>query len=238
MSQNLSILIDKGGFSFVVWKNCVAHHQAYIPIGAADHDNVFKDIYLQQEYNLVNCAILSPQFALVPKEYFTHEIPLEDWLTFNSQVFEGDVVLHYEIPEQDIFWVYAIDASQKKLFDNKFANTKWHHSGSIFLESLSVDSQEKVLFANIHKNVLEIAVYKEGRLHFYNQFVYRSSNDLMYFILNVYAQLELDTNQDPLYYFGKVQDENLQRLLKFVRHVLPGHEDLSILENYSHYILQ
>lgn len=238
MSQNLSILVDKGGFSFCVWKHQQLQLHSYISLHDKGMDTMFQNLYLQQAYDDVKCAVLTEQYTLIPNEHFNDNVPLDDWLSLNAKVFENDLLFEEKSESADLHWIYAIDSELKKQFDHQFPTINWQHAGQLFLDSLASQTNDAGVFINLHPSQMEIAAFREGNLQLYNIFPVQTSNDLLYFVLSVYRQIEFDTNADALYFFGKIEDAWLQRLLSFVRHVIPGHEQEETLQYYTHQLLQ
>ncbi len=55
----------------------------------------------------------------------------------------------------------------------------------------------------LNTGFFDIAGLGDGKLKLYNTFQYVNESDLLYYVLYVYKQLNLDTQNTPLYVFGE-----------------------------------
>ena len=71
-----------------------------------------------------------------------------------------------------------------------------HHISRLLKKSI-VKSAEAV-YANLRKDAVDIFAVKGSMLHLAGTFEVKTNEDISYFILNVYEQLELDTESFTL----------------------------------------
>jgi len=68
--------------------------------------------------------------------------------------------------------------------------------------------QQPTIYSCISDNHFEIIVLQENKLLFFNSFEYQTPQDFIYYVLFVYEQLKLDTNNDTLHVFGMIDNQS------------------------------
>ena len=234
--KKLSILFRKNGFSFSVWQNDELLHSDNIKTSNnADLEQTLNNqLLLQQTYAQVFVSILSTQFNLVPNRLFETDEDAQKWLEFNAEVYENDIVTYANI-SHDAKIVYAYPKELLEILNSKFGTKHIRNASEIFVKSIICESEKTQVFVNFHWDNLEVLILNKEQLLYYNIFEISCKEDVVYYILNVYKQLQLDPNVIELYYFGKPQDEMLKMLMNFVRHVMPGVDNATLLQFYSEF---
>lgn len=82
-------------------------------------------------------------------------------------------------------------------------------------------STGRQMFVVLHRRILDIACYDQGRLLFVNSFPADQPEDALYYILHVWRQVGFDQWQDALYIYG-----NSQRRTKII----------TLLRTYIHHL--
>ena len=245
-NNKLSILFEKDGFSFSVFKNSnqLSHSEfvnfdinSEMNIELILENHIKENLYLKQEYNSVDICFLNNQFNIIPNEYYIAENDKEMWISFNTEIYENDKIIDDSLDTYNAHFLYSYPHEVEAILTKYFPSYSIKNASFLFIESIKSENDEPEVFINLHDKSLEIICLKSDKLLFYNLFEVNSNNDIIYYILNIYKQLELDTNKNILYYFGKIQErENLLKmLLNFVRNVVPGIDDKSTLSNFTHY---
>ncbi|MGP2569547.1 DUF3822 family protein [Ornithobacterium rhinotracheale] len=247
MSSNiLSILFEKDGFSFCSFKDQKIIATDFTPYEVNSEvaielvlEHKIKDnLYLKQEYDQVYAQVLGEQFCIVPDEYYQQEKDNELWISFNTELYENDKVVNEKLVNTDAHFLYSYPIEIEQMLSKFYPKYEISSASSAFLNAISTDNETPEVFVNIHHRSVEILCLKNQKLLFYNVFSVQSENDIIYYILNVYKQLSLDTNQDKLYFFGNEENWEglIKKLLNFVRHVIPGVNDATELQYYTHYL--
>ncbi|MDO5655231.1 MAG: DUF3822 family protein [Flavobacteriaceae bacterium] len=238
--KTLSILFRKDGFSFCILKNAELVYSGHVSVQMdAQNPLVWKEItekhpYLGQKYQRVIASILSPQFLLIPQNIFKSDKDPQKWLEFNAEIYENDYITSAPIPDHDAELIYAFPNEIKNWVKSEFGLNDLQNASLIFIKSILSESDIPQFFVNVHQDCLEILLLQKDKILFYNIFETQSREDVVYYILNVYHQLQQDTNTIELYYFGWTEDNDyLKMLMKFVRHVIPGSSDLNLMKHYT-----
>lgn len=239
-SSKLSILLQKDGLSFLVSKNESKVTAAFLPFESGialreNLENIYnQNIYLKQAYDSTHLAVLSEKFILVPQAYYHLDSDDEKWLGFNAEITEEDLLIKDVTPSYEIVVISAIEKDFIAFAEGKFNTKKMVHAGHIFLSQFDAQTEKEQVFLNFHPHTFEIAVIKEQKLFLYNIFDFKTKEDILYHLLNVLKQLNIDTHEVELYYYGLTQDKaSLKMIMNFIRHVIPASSDLQRMEHLT-----
>lgn len=193
---------------------------------------------LQQEalvalpFGQIHCALFHGNATLVPRRLFQHgALPGYFKLLLNP----ADYLYAYdELPEFDTYLVYATEPGLAKLCTEFFPRSRNRHLAVPLLRNarLAYPNEEHRVFINFRNQVAQMAVFERQNLLFYNSFAFSASSDLLYYVLLLYDQFRLNTQDTPLIVAGNLlEDSELYRLLyRFIR-------DIRFAELPSHYHL-
>lgn len=208
---------------------------------------------LQQEtllalpYGQIHCALFHRNATLVPRRLFQHGA-LSGY--FKLLLNPADYIYAYdELPEFDTYLVYATEPGLAKLCAEFFPGGRNRHLAVPLLRNArqSYSNEEHRVFVNFRNQVAQMAVFERQNLLFYNSFAFSASSDLLYYVLLLYDQFRLNTQDTPLIVAGNLlEDSELYRLLyRFVRDIrfaeLPAHyhlpKDKPALPDHCYYDL-
>ncbi len=180
-------------------------------------------------------VLVDENYTLVPKAYFD-ENKLESYLNFNKKPINDEQLSYeFELLETDqVAIVYAIPILLKQYIEETFSSFNWSHFAFPLLESiLTNNSKEPLLTLHIQYNRFDIIYSKDRRLKFFNSYEYKSSEDLIYFLLYVMEQLDLDRETINVQLIGEFEEKSsiYELLFKYIRNVSFGNRPQNI--NYS-----
>ncbi|MXV39187.1 DUF3822 family protein [Flavobacteriaceae bacterium Ap0902] len=240
-SNYMSILLEKGGLSFLVTKNKDIIENEFIAfdsnLNLADNLNQIYDqnLYLKQSYDQVRITYLAEKFILVPKPYFEEDHDSEKWLGFNTEIDEEDLILEEELHRS--YNAMLLCVVPERLMDftkSKFNTAEIRHAGIFFLNYIHDVGEKEQVFLNVHQKQFEIVVFKNQAFNLYNIFEYQTKEDIIYHLLNIMKQLKIDPNTVELYYFGITDDSaTLKMMMNFIRHVIPATDDLERMQYFT-----
>ena len=154
-------------------------------------------------------------FSLVPKPLF-HKEETPNYLKFNAKIMANDQIAYDEIPNQDIFNVYVPYTNVNNYIFDLFGEFEYKHSGTVLISMLlnqTKAASEPVCYVQVAKKEMEVAIISEKKLLFYNQFVYKTKEDFLYFLLFALEQLKIDLEKVLLKLFGHIEeDDDLYKL--------------------------
>lgn len=156
-------------------------------------------------YNKVFVSYLTQKSTLIPSSFFD-EHNLKAYFEFNHTLNELDEIHYNYLNTINAFNVFTIPNYVANTFIKKFSNVEFIHQATPFIIHITrqkKESEDSEVFLNLNHRFFDIVVIKNGQFSLYNTFNYQNSNDLIYFILYVYKQLELNTGTDPVILSGE-----------------------------------
>lgn len=229
----LSVQVSLNGLCFLVYnkdtlellyKNEVSFPTTYTPeetllkikeVLAVNADE-FSDI---KDVTVIH---LNPLFSLVPKELF-EESNLTSYLKFNTKLFDNDYIAFDIIDTQNIVVIYVPFTNINNYFFELFGEFTYQHASGVFIKNIfsqASDSRAK-MHVNVHEKQFDILVKENNSLRLFNSFQYSCPEDLMYYILFVAEQLQLDPNVFLLEFYGCIteDDTNFKMAYTYIRNI-------------------
>ena len=187
-------------------------------------ENSDKIKILKQNYYKIVVIIDTPIHTLIPDEIYSFD-KLKSYLTFNHFIRNNEIVLVDDISNiisKNIYWLpLEIDVFISKYF----TNYKYCHISSIFLNPIFIetDMSDKV-FVNISGNTLLVIVTEANKLKYCNTFVFKSAEDLIFYLLNMFKQLKLNPDSVPLILVGEFDKKSAiyNLIYRYIRNVSFG----------------
>lgn len=162
------------------------------------------------------------------------------YLEFNHEFTKETRVLFDAVKHTDAVNVYGFSEKFVKRVKIAWPNVCLRHAASSMIENLHILVKNKndnnILFVNVAKNSFDLIYFKEGKLHFYNQFAYNTKEDLIYFLLASIEQLELNPESVSLQLLGSIEKggEIYEILYRYIRNIDFVHRN----DNFSYsYVL-
>jgi hypothetical protein len=179
-----------------------------------------------------NLSILKQNFGktvvLLDTQVYTHTpdklfLPdqAKNYLGFNHS-FNSNENVHVDniskISAKNIYWLpYDLE----KFATKTLSDFEYKHITTILINAafLSMTSQQQMLI-HISEERFDIIVTFGNTMKFCNSFIFHTAQDVIYYLLNVYKQLELDPST-PLVLTGQIeQDSDEYRIIyKYIRNV-------------------
>ncbi len=172
--------------------------------------------HLDRNHKKVSLTVCSPYFVQVPSALFSEEAAM-DFFEYNHKrpIAKSDLLTH-AIEGASIQLAFEFPFLIKNLFQSRFNLGQIIHESAPFLEYTANRKQaaKETVYLEVHQNHFQIGIYKDGKLHLYNQFKYATVEDFMYFFLYTLEQLELDRETLELKLSGMVEkDSPIYRML-------------------------
>ncbi len=187
--------------------------------------------------------------TFVPTALFDEKL-LGLYLQYNTKVFANDFFAFDELPNFEMNNVYVPFVQINNFLLDQFGSFTYHNINTYLVEHIlkqSVQYSATEVYAYVQKDHFEIVVAQEGKLLLFNSFLYNTAQDFIYYLLFVYEQLNLNTEEIKLKLISRVDanDALYQEAYTYIRHLEILKEDTSIdadlLLHYQvpkqHYIL-
>ncbi len=230
-NYELSILQRMDSFVYMVTDDNQQIHllKSYdLPASAAGSrasmEEIFRgDSFLRQPFRSIRIAIASDKFTIVPNRLYN---PREKEV-FLQQV--TDVPSNYELRQDDLpgtasQLVYALPEIFLSFYRQHMPGSRFFHQLTPLMTGyrpLATHYGKKQVFLNISQGGLQIAFLKDGDIRFLNTFAFQSTADLIYFVMLVFDQHELEPENTPIHLSGQVlaESEIYMQLRRYFRNV-------------------
>lgn len=200
-----SLLIQihpEGIFYAIVDENeqVVLQQTINMPAGKIKDLNFLEHFFGEPELRVlsenVSVVFENSNYKLIPNELFRSE---DVALIYKMDIEENkDMLLNYNLlPQWGAHLVYEADSYLNDFLIKKFPEAEFeHHIFKLFRKNIKKNKDS--VYVNLRKNAIDIIVVKDNNLLITNSYETKTEQDICYFILNIYEQLELDIDIFPL----------------------------------------
>lgn len=164
---------------------------------------------LQQSFKKVLLIHENELATFVPASLF-EEKDAARYLAYNVKVLENDFVAYDYIPEHNLVNIYIPYAHVNNFIFERFGVFEYKHFSSILVESILARTplqEEPCLFAHVQPEHFQLVAVANGKLLFYNHFMYAAQEDAMYYLLFTLEQLGLPPEKCSLVLLGTVSEK-------------------------------
>lgn len=151
-------------------------------------------------------------FSFVPNDLF-EENHKKEYLKYITELKQDDFISHDSINELNIKNVFLPYVNINNLLINKFKEINYFHYNSTLLKKLVNENsnyeEKENLFCIISYKKFKIVMFKKNRLVFFNCFNYENSTDILYFLLSVCQNIDLNLNKISLNLILNYKVDNL-----------------------------
>lgn len=174
----------------------------------------------QKKFEKVNIAFLNNEFTLVPEAYAL-EKELKPFLKFTTGTQEIKKPLRHHLKNLD--FSFNLDTDLVNYLEKAFPNASIRHSGAVTIDLLF--SQQSLLnndlYLNLGDGFIELAAKEKNDLLLYNVFSYESNDDILYYLLFMMEQFNLNPLYVKLAIAGErpLTDELIKSIKKYVKRV-------------------
>lgn len=210
-------------------ENTISQSLSEYLIGAIKHFQFSK-----KKYTNVLINYFDKQFTMCPTIFYDVDSS-RSMLEFNVGRIENKVILTDDI-NAEIKLVYAIEEQLKSTLDQLFPNHQLKHSLSV-LSKLMLSGEEFVkenVLLSIHSNYIEVILKQDHKLILANQFAIKTQEDVLYYVLFILEQYQLNPSSVALSIAGNIDSNSalLTSLKKYIKNIrlVKGHKSLNWTE--------
>ncbi len=231
-SISLSLQLSLNDISFCITDNSQANYLAIVCYVFTEKATTLtlcdfiKQLFeyqplLKKEFSQVTVSYKNNSATLVPSELYDAS-QLSAYLAFMKEDTANQSVVSDFIKEIDAYNVYLLPQCIEKVIYNKFANAKFIHSSTSFIQGIlsnydKAENADKV-FVNINNNELGLVIVKQGKFHVYNSFDFKMKEDFLYYLLFTMKQFNCNPDNAELILMGKIAEQSSihQLLVKYI----------------------
>lgn len=215
-TYEISIQLSLNGFSFSVMDlirnkfTLLKHYDLTNKLSFEDKRDeiqsiIQKDKHLNAHYKLTKTLVISPKSVLIPNELFDQNL-VKKYFEFNHKLEElEEIHFNYNNAIQAVN-LYTIPNPISNVLFEAFGKTSLYHQFTPFhTHHLRKHYEKTTVAVYLYENFIDIGVFQDQKLKFYNHFLIRSKEDILYFILYVYKQLKLNRSENELHISGNFE---------------------------------
>ncbi|MCE3227782.1 MAG: hypothetical protein K0S32_2333 [Bacteroidetes bacterium] len=188
----------------------------------------------QRKFKQVNICVLNHHFSLTPESFAMFE-NAKSFLKFSSG--EEEMKNSYSYRFDNINFCYSIENDLVPFLEKQFKNATVRHAGAVNINLLFSNNSLKScnLFLNFNKGVFELAAKENNKLLYYNVFNYETNEDVLYYLLFMMEQYELNPLTCKLSVAGQIEadGELLKSIRKYVKTVTLAVNDKSFSKSFA-----
>ena len=188
-------------------KNLTTFGFTYKPMIAGSLINEGESIEKENNIEYEVTKLFGYNAGMVIRHNFTKMFALETGISFTKRNFKMTVN----------------DLSNNYFFE-RFGAFQYFHAASIFLKDvlpLAKHGTGPKMHLNVQEEQLDVIILEEGKLLLCNSFLFKTSEDFIYYILFCLEQLKLNPDSIPLILSGSIdkEDSNYELLYTYVRNI-------------------
>lgn len=166
--------------------------------------------------------IANQLFTLIPSDLY-HDKDKTKLLSFNQAVVDDN----FKTSTADIEGIHSkcifgIHHDILDVLKESFDNIKIQPIAKPFIEnSLTLSESQMTAFVEIVDGRMDVAVFSNKSLQLYNAFEYKTAEDVMYYLLFTFEQLNFDREKHTLYIAGEIneQGEIFTLIYQYIRNI-------------------
>lgn len=221
-----SIQFNLNGFSlsvldlvrnkFILLKHYNLRHKVSFEEKADEIQSIIdNDEHLKASYKITKTLVVSPKSVLIPNELFEKNFA-KKYFEFNHRLEELEEIHFNENKSIQAVNLFTIPSPISYVLFDSFGKTPIYHQFNPFnAYYLRFSPENRVSAVHLHEDFIDIASYGNRRLKFYNNFMIKSKEDILYFILYTFKQLNLSRTENELHISGNLNlHSGLESLLR------------------------
>tara|TARA_B110000967_G_C18839181_1_gene538435 strand:- start:224 stop:1069 length:846 start_codon:yes stop_codon:yes gene_type:complete len=180
------------------------------------------DSILKADFSSQSLAFVNFPSTLVPDKMYKKE-EAESLLAFNTKVI--GTVLADNIISQEAYLIYSVPKSILTIVSNFFPKAKYKAQESILIQQYSeLNTEREKAYLYLNEQKAGISIFNSDKIIFNNSFKYTSKEDLLYYVLFCFEQLNISPDSIDLTVFGSIEDtdESFNLMYEYIRHIKLG----------------
>ena len=167
--------------------------------------------------------ILSNAMApvLVPKEIF--QKPASQYLALQHDLADNETI--FEDTIADYIAIYPFSISKLTQIQRTIQHPVFHHTTAFLYKELTAfksECQHKLLLL-LDNDTADFVFLHENQLRLINRFKFTTQDDILYYVLNILLQHQINTEDCAVLFAGEIEDK--EKSLRFFKRYLPHAQD-------------
>jgi hypothetical protein len=179
--------------------------------------------WLGGQFHSVNGIIGNSRFTLIPEALYIDNVK-ESYFNFLHEVETGEVVLSDRLTHLGIYTVYSIPGNCRKDVDKVFPKVTLCHISSVLISNIWMSVKNMTgckVFLNLREGQFDLLAFEGNHLKYCNAFHFLTAEDIAYYVIFVFEQLNLNPEEVPLVLLGNVDKFSpvFELLLRYIRDI-------------------
>ena len=205
-------------------------------------------------FHTVKGIIGNSRFTLVPEALF-EDSEKDSYLDFLQGKEPGQVIFSDRIDHLGIYSVYSIPGDWSKDLNKSFPKITLCHISSILIGNIWMNVKNmtgRKVFLNLREGQFDLLVFDGNQLKYCNAFHFLTPEDIAYYVIFVFEQLNLNPEVTALALLGSVDKFSpvYELLYRYIRNIefagrnegfkysyifndIPGHHNFALLNPIS-----
>ncbi|MAS51583.1 MAG: hypothetical protein CMD20_00115 [Flavobacteriales bacterium] len=189
-------------------------------------------IRISKQYGKVSISIANTLFSVIPKALFNKE-STHLYLKLSATIKQPYEYKYHILEKEGIVICYALPKNLNDWIKKVFPSAKLTHEIAVVVESVLRDfyslSEDRVII-NLHKDYFDIIFLTKGKLKLVNSFHFSGKEDLLYYILFSFEQLDINPNVIEVFLIGEINKggEEHQLLFQYIKNLHFGFRNKNI----------
>ncbi len=164
-------------------------------------------------FDAVYVGLTHQRFTMAPKSFVQNNGTT--LFEFVNGASINDSIKQQTLSNEMVF-IYGLALSTQQLLERWFRNVRFTHSGCLAIEfKPKLTPPNLYMLAVVHKGYLEISIHQNNTFVFYNCFSWQTNEDVLYYLLYVGEQWQLNPALHTVYLAGNFStDASLTLLLQ------------------------
>lgn len=231
-NYELSVQLSPEGLEFCIFDSI---RNKYILIRSSEPDGnkyfsadtirdiIKKDDFLGRKFRKTRILMPGQKSTVVPSALYDQERK-EDYFTLNYIKEYNETILANGIADPESHVLFACRESILEAVKDHFGEVEPVHQLTTLLLHASGERKRQsghYIHAHVERDFFNLLIFNNNSLIFCNSYSYKSSSDIIYYVLNVFKQLDLK-NEETIYLSGLAtkHDELSDSLLSYIRNVI------------------
>jgi hypothetical protein len=193
-----------------------------------------KDEYLQLSFQSKAILFVDRFSVLIPEELFDKS-ELKNYLNFTFTNTDGRLYHSNSLASIGCKNIFSYPESFCKILNTKFNQLDIFHFSTSFIQYLVKSSENNLqtsCFIYLNNNLLSIGLAQKSKLLFYNNYEYKSKNDIVYFILSSLEQYNLSAKTTEIFISSDTNQH--EEIFDFLNDYLGNIKFIQACTNYKY----
>ncbi len=164
---------------------------------------------LVEKFDSINVSHKNNLSAIVPEALYDKDNHT-DFLKYTVKLLEDDFITVDNLTDNASKTVFIPFVNVNNYLLDKLGTFNYLHTSSILVSALLKNFKNNLarqFFVNVSKTSMDVVFIEEGKLQLYNNFLYHTKEDFLYYILFAMEQLQLNPDDQSVVFLGDIDKD-------------------------------